>query len=1105
MLVLVPAISFATGVRAADAGRVTDGLQAFYTFEGGKGDTIRDRSGVGSPLDLKIEKMSTVAWRNGGLLVRSSALIRSPGPARKIIDSVKRTNALTIEAWIKPERGKQDGPARIVSLSADPNQRNFTLGQDVRRYDVRLRTTSTSTNGIPSTSAPNKSVNSALTHVVFTRDSDGTVRIFINGKQRTSKKVAGKLSGWGQNFRLSLANEVTGDRPWVGGLYLVAIYSRALSPNEVARNFAAGRDGRNESPPAAPVVAASSPRVSHGLNVFYTFEAGRGEIVKDRSGNDELLDLKIEKPSAVKWGDGFLTVQSPTKIQSVGPGRKIVDALKRSGSATIEAWVTPQNDSQNGPARMVSLSKDPGLRNFTLGQERDHYHIRFRTTATSENGIPETDSGGGAAAPRLTHIVYTRDSGGNARVYLNGIQRAAEKVGGKLSNWDRSFPLVLANERTSDRPWLGEIHLVAIYHRALNSDEVLQNFRAGPHGRPDPHAAEKLAHARAERTFATKVAPLIAHNCLECHDTTLKKGGLDLSRRESALAGGESGRVIAPGKPGDSLLWKRVSSNEMPPEGQPLSSAEMSLLKQWIDDGAVWSVNPIDPAVYKGNAGASEAWVQRLTVDEYIATVRSAVGVDIAQEARELLPPDLRADGFSNTAYNLNVDLKHVEAYARLAQLIVERMDVLKFAGRFSKSRSLNTDATARKFVAAVGEWLLRGPLDNREVTNYSGILTSVASAGGSFEQGVALMVEAMLQSPRFIYRIEQQRGDGRERHVGDFELASRMSYIIWGGPPDAELFKAARDGQLSDPDRCRAQIDRMLKDPRAVSRSQQFISEWLNLDRLSNMQPNPERFPDWEPALGRDMRDETLAYFEEVVWKEDRPLSDLFNAQFTYATPRLARHYGLKPKGDGLQRYDLSKVSSRGGLLTHGSVLTIGGDDASMVTRGLFVLRDVLRGVIGAPPPGVDTTPVPAKPGTTLRDIAEQRIANESCGGCHKKFEPLAFGLEQFDGLGGFHLRDEFGNKLRSDGEILFPGTAKPVKYKTSAELMNLLSGSGRVKETLTWKVTQFALGRPLGPADAREVQQIHETTIENGGTYSALITAIMMSDLVQKTRTQN
>lgn len=856
--------------------------------------------------------------------------------------------------------------------------------------------------------------------------------------------------------------------------------------------------------PFRTVLAADATRVSDSLTAFYTFEAGRGSTVKDRSGSGPPLDLKIEKPAAVRWGRSSLLVRSATKIQSTRPARKIIDTLKRSGAATIEAWVTPKNVSQGGPARIVSLSADPNLRDFTLGQERDAYRIRFRTTSTSQNGIPEMDSGRRTAAARLTHVVYTRDRVGNARVYLNGKRRAARKVAGRLSNWDPSFPLVLANERTSDRPWLGEIHLVAIYRRALSSREVLRNFRAGPRAGVDPHAAEKLARARAERTFAIKVAPLIARSCLECHDTVRKKGGLDLSRKASALAGGDSGKVIIPAKSGKSRLWQRIAAGEMPPRGRRLSSAEMQLLKQWIDGGAVWSVDRIDPAVYRSKSGASEMWVQRLTIDEYIETVRSAVGVDIAKDARALLPPDLRADGFSNTAYNLNVDLKHVQAYARLAELIVDRMDVLKFARRFSKSRSLNTDATARKFVAGAGEWLLRGPLSNREVTNYSGILTAVASAGGSYKQGVALMVEAMLQSPRFIYRIERQRGDGGERRVGGYELASRMSYIIWGGPPDAQLFQAARDGRLSNREQCRAQIKRMLKDPRAVRRSQRFLADWLNLDRLSRMRPNRKRYPDWEPALGRDMRAETLAYFDDVVWKQNRPLSDLFNARFTYATPRLARHYGLKPKGKGLRRYDLSKVPSRGGLLTQGSVLTIGGDDASMVTRGLFMLKDVLRGVIGAPPPGVDTTPVPARPGLTLRKIAERRIASASCGGCHRKFEPLAFGLERFDGLGAFRKKDEFGNALRADGEVLFPGTAKPVKYKTSAELMNLLAGSDRVRKTITWKVTQFALGRPLGAADAADVQRIHEAAAKGRGTYPALITAIILSDLVQHTRTE-
>ncbi|WP_231742722.1 DUF1592 domain-containing protein [Polystyrenella longa] len=851
-------------------------------------------------------------------------------------------------------------------------------------------------------------------------------------------------------------------------------------------------------------LAVDSSRVSDDLQVLYTFEAGQGSIVKDRSGHGAAVDLTIKNPSAVRWGDHSLAILSATKIQSEGPAQKLTDSLRHTGEATIEAWVTPQNTKQQGPARIVSLSQDSGKRNFTLGQEKEHFQVRFRTTATTGNGIPETNSGAHTANTRLTHVIYTRNASGNIQFYIDGIPQSDHKIKGSLENWDTGFPLVLANEQTQDRPWLGELHLVAIYDRALNAKEVEQNYHAGPTAGVDPQAAQRIAHAHAEQTFATEVAPLLARKCLECHDTAVKKGGLDLSRKLSAFEGGESGSVIVAGKPVESMLWDQVSSGDMPPQGPPLSSEEKELLEQWIEKGAVWSVEFIDPAVYASNDGVSESWVQRLTIDEYIETVRSAVGIDISQEAQQMLPSDLRADGFSNTAYNLNVDLQHIEAYAQLAQIIVQRMDVLKFAGQFSKSRSLNTDATARKFVNSVGEWLLRGPLDNREVTNYSGILTAVASAGGNFEEGVALMTEAMLQSPRFIYRIEQQRGDGRARHVGPYELASRLSYIIWGGPPDAELLKAARDGQLSNREHCREQVQRMLKDPRAIERSKQFISDWLDLNRLKHMQPNQERFPKWEPALGLDMRDETLAFFEEIVWKENRPLTDLFNAQFTFATPRLAEHYGLEPKGGGLQRYDLSEVAFRGGLLTQGSVLTKGGDDASMVTRGLFLLKDVLRGVISSPPPGVDTTPVPAKPGLTLRTIAEQRINNVSCGGCHQRFEPLAFGLEPFDGMGAFNKKDEFGNVLREDGEIQLPGTAKPLPYQTSAELMNLLASSDRVRETITWKVAQFALGRPLGARDATVIQNIHKAAQADGGTYSSLITAILMSDLVQMTYTQ-
>jgi hypothetical protein len=425
-------------------------------------------------------------------------------------------------------------------------------------------------------------------------------------------------------------------------------------------------------------------------------------------------------------------------------------------------------------------------------------------------------------------------------------------------------------------------------------------------------------------------------------------------------------------------------------------------------------------------------------------------------------------------------------------------MDVPKFAAKYSKDRSLSTDDTTRDFVADVGRHLMRGPLTEREITNYLGIVTTVASAGGSFDEAAGLVVEAMLQSPRFLYRMERQRGDGLKWPVDGYELASRLSYMIWGAPPDEALLRAAQRGKLQQASAIRKHVDRMLDDPRAVDRSVEFITEWLNIDRLANMRPDAERFPQWDAALAGDMRDETVEFFKELVWKQNRPLSELLNAQFTYATPRLAKHYGLKAMGEGLQRYDLSEVPARGGMLTQGRVLTIGGDDASMVTRGVFVLHDLLRGSVNDPPPGTDTTPIPSKPGISQRLVSEQRIANEACGGCHSRFEPLAFGLERFDGLGSYREVDEHGNSLRLDGEVLVPGASRPRAYESSTELMDLLAESDRVHETVTWKLAQFAIGRPLVADDAQTIKRIHRDAWDAGGTYRDLVVAIVTSDLI-------
>lgn len=213
-------------------------------------------------------------------------------------------------------------------------------------------------------------------------------------------------------------------------------------------------------------------------------------------------------------------------------------------------------------------------------------------------------------------------------------------------------------------------------------------------------------------------------------------------------------------------------------------------------------------------------------------------------------------------------------------------------------------------------------------------------------------------------------------------------------------------------------------------------------------------------------------------------------------------KEIAIAPKAQTLARYDLSRVPARGGLLTQGSVLTVGGDDASMVARGLFVLHDLLHSAVGSAPAGVDTTPVPTRPGLSHRAIAEGRLSQASCTGCHSKFEPLAFGLEKFDGLGAYRDVDAHGNRLREDGEILFPGREQPSAFRTIAELMDILAGSARVQKTVTRKFAQFALGRPLTSADAGAIDRVHLLAQAGGGTYASLVAAFAASDLLRLSR---
>ncbi|MCB9906271.1 MAG: LamG domain-containing protein [Planctomycetes bacterium] len=236
---------------ANQSNRVTQGLQAEYRFDEGTGNVVHDASGVQPPLDLVIADPSAISWQPNGVTIQSPTIIATPGPASRMITRLRQTGAMTVEAWLRPANLTQAGPARILGISNGPSLRNFTLGQGLwggqpaNTFNMRTRTTATDMDGMPllTTSAGGASL--GLQHLVYVRGTDGNERLYVDGLMVSSQYKGGDLSNWDSNFRLAVANEVGASRPWLGEIFLLAVYDRVLTDGEIQQNLQAGSGASN--------------------------------------------------------------------------------------------------------------------------------------------------------------------------------------------------------------------------------------------------------------------------------------------------------------------------------------------------------------------------------------------------------------------------------------------------------------------------------------------------------------------------------------------------------------------------------------------------------------------------------------------------------------------------------------------------------------------------------------------------------------------------------------------------------------------------------------------------------------------------------------------
>lgn len=335
----------------------------------------------------------------------------------------------------------------------------------------------------------------------------------------------------------------------------------------------------------------TSHRVTPGLQALYSFDQAENGLIPDKSGAGEPLNLRIDRPQNVQFRSGRMQITTPITIASDGPATKLIDAIRQTGELSIEAWLTPLDLKQSGPARIVSLSIDPAQRNFTLGQDKGRLNVRLRTSSTDNNGQPSTPGPENSLAKKLVHVVFARSANGDVGLYQDGKRVVSGNVAGDFTNWSNDFRLSVANEITGDRPWLGELHLVAIYSRAMSDADVTQNYSAGV---PVGTDFAKLLPPAYEGPvdFVRDVQPIFRQHCYDCHSADHEDGGVNLGIRNRALQGGHDGPIFEVGSSANSRLIHLVaavdSKSIMPPETAGLSKEEIGLLRAWIDQGAVW-------------------------------------------------------------------------------------------------------------------------------------------------------------------------------------------------------------------------------------------------------------------------------------------------------------------------------------------------------------------------------------------------------------------------------------------------------------------------------------------------------------------------------------
>jgi hypothetical protein len=401
---------------------------------------------------------------------------------------------------------------------------------------------------------------------------------------------------------------------------------------------------------------------------------------------------------------------------------------------------------------------------------------------------------------------------------------------------------------------------------------------------------------------------------------------------------------------------------------------------------------------------------------------------------------------------------------------------------------------------------VFRRELSPKEIEPYSNLVQLVVNQEESFQRGIQVAVNAILVSPRFLFRLEGSDGASSVRDIrnlDDYELASRLSYFIWCSTPDDELLNLAKEGKLSNEKVMVAQLSRMLLDPRVNGLTAGFATQWLNLRNLSEVVPDPSVY-EFTNDLRDSMQRETELFFEHVL-QENRSVFDFLNGKYTFVNQTLAAHYELQPvepSSDGEQfvRVSLEGIP-RSGILTHASILTLTSNPnrTAPVKRGKWIMENILGVRPPDPPADVPVISVAKEslPNASFREQLNLHRENAVCASCHDKMDPLGFGFENFDGVGKYRTID---GQFPIDSSGTLPSGEK---FDGPMELVDILTIRGEAfARTLTERMLVFALGRGLDYYDECAVDKIMKQLKKDDYRFQTIMQSIVLSDPFLKRR---